>query len=297
LPQCNRTYGAKETPRNRPGFDDGTSSICASIGFSPAIKGALTASWEDAGETRRFQPMRLIRPTVFGLLCGLAASIPALAETAIIAENAPWTMKSADHPGFCTEIINEMATVLKTKVTYEFAAWPDAQAKVMAGRDLLIFPLARVADREPNYVWMQKLFDISISFAAGPGKLAIDSFEQAKTLPSVAVLQGTPWQKELSTNGFTNVKVFVSTPAIVAALMAGEVAAAYSTSIEMNYALHVGGFKEPLVFGKQIHKLDQFLAASKDSPSIKLADWQEAFNVVQQEGTFDRIYAFYFGAK
>jgi ABC-type amino acid transport substrate-binding protein len=241
--------------------------------------------------------MRAIGPTVFGLLFGLAASFPVHAETAIIAENAPWTIKSADHPGFCTELINEMATVLKTKVTYEFMAWTDAQTKVIAGRDLLIFPLARVPDREPKYTWTQKLFDISVLFASGPGKPAIDSMEQAKALPTLAVLQGTPWEKELTTGGFTNVKVYVKTPEIVAALMSGEVAAAYSTSLELGYAYHVGGYKEPLVYGKQIHKLEQFLAASKDSPSIKLADWQEAFNVVQQEGTFDRIYGFYFGAK
>jgi hypothetical protein len=43
--------------------------------------------------------------------------------------------------------------------------------------------------------------------------------------------------------------------------------------------------------------LDQFLAISKASPSIKVADWQDAFNVLQQDGTFDRIYASYFGAK
>jgi ABC-type amino acid transport substrate-binding protein len=241
--------------------------------------------------------MHPIRRTVCCLLFGLVMSFPALAETAVIAENLPWTSKSADHPGFCTEIINEMANVLKTKMTYEFMAWPDAQTKVIAGRDLLIFPLARVADREPKYIWMQKLFDISVVFAAAPGKPAIDTFEQAKTLPAIAVLQGTPWEKELVTGGFTNIKVYLTTPAIVAALMSGEVAAAYSTSIEMNYARRIGGIKDPFVFGKQIHKLEQFLAASKESPSIKMADWQEAFNVVQQEGTFDRIYASYFGAK
>jgi len=241
--------------------------------------------------------MHMIRRAVFGLLFGLVMSYQAFAETAVIAENVPWTSKSVEHPGFCTEIINAMADVLKTKMTYESMGWPEAQAKVIAGRDLLIFPLARVPDRESKYIWMQKLFDISVVFATAPGKPAIDSFEQAKTLPSIAVLQGTPWEKELAEGGFANVKVFVTTPAIVAALMSGDVAAAYSTSIEMNYALHIGGFKDPPVFGKQIHKLEQFLAASKDSPSIKIADWQEAFNVVQQEGTFDRIYASYFGAK
>jgi hypothetical protein len=43
--------------------------------------------------------------------------------------------------------------------------------------------------------------------------------------------------------------------------------------------------------------VDQFLAMSKNSPSIKMEDWQEAFGVLQQDGTFDRIYASYFGSK
>jgi ABC-type amino acid transport substrate-binding protein len=241
--------------------------------------------------------MQLIRAALFGLLLGLVLALPAMAETAIIAENPPWTIKSDDHPGFCTEVINEMAKLLKTKMSYEFMAWPDAQAKVIAGRDLMIFPLARVPEREPNYVWMQKLFDIHVLFATVAGKPAIDSMEQAKALPSVAVLQGTPWEKELASNGFTNVKVYTSTPKIVAAVMSGEVAAAYSTGIELDYGRRIQGIKDALVYGKQIHTLDQFLAISKASPSIKVADWQDAFNVLQQDGTFDRIYASYFGAK
>jgi polar amino acid transport system substrate-binding protein len=241
--------------------------------------------------------MRPIRATVLGLLSGLVLSLPAVAQTAVIAENLPWTSKAEDHPGFCAEVINEMAKLLKTKITYEFTAWPAAQAKVIAGHDLLIFPLARVPDREPSYTWMQKLFDINVLFATAPGKPPVDSFEQAKALPSIAVLQGTPWEKELAASGFTNVKVYLTTPELVADLMSGKVTAAYSTSIELSYARHVGGFKDAMVYGKGLHKLDQYLATSKDSPSIKQADWQQAFEVLQQDGTFDRIYTSYFGAK
>ena len=111
------------------------------------------------------------------------------------------------------------------------------------------------------------------------------------------MLRGTPWEKELAANGFTNVKVYLTTPEIVADIMSGKVAAAYSTSIELDYARHIGGFKDAMVYGKQIHKLDQYLGASKDSPLIKQADWQQAFDVLQQDGTFDRIYTSYFGAK
>lgn len=36
---------------------------------------------------------------------------------------------------------------------------------------------------------------------------------------------------------------------------------------------------------------------SINSPTIKIDDWHEAFDALQQDGTFDRIYASYFGTK
>jgi ABC-type amino acid transport substrate-binding protein len=65
----------------------------------------------------------------------------------------------------------------------------------------------------------------------------------------------------------------------------------------LKYAWRVGENPGEPVFGKQIQKVDQFLAESKDSPSIKQEDWQAAFGAIQQDGTFDRIYASYFGSK
>jgi polar amino acid transport system substrate-binding protein len=116
-------------------------------------------------------------------------------------------------------------------------------------------------------------------------------------LPAVGVLAGSPWDKELAKRGITAAKPYPTTPAIISAMMSGEVAGGYAPDIEVKYAWRISGNKGTLAFGKPVQKLDQFLAMSKDSPSIKAADWQEAFNVLQQDGTFDRIYAAYFGAK
>lgn len=241
--------------------------------------------------------MRLVRSAILGLISAVALSLPGLAQTALVAENPPWTINAPEHPGICIEIINEMAKLLKAKVNYQFMPWPDAQQKVIAGHDLMIFPLARVADREPKYVWIQKLFNVHVVFASAPGKPPIGSFDEARKLPEVAVMRGTPWAAELASNGFTNLKVYPSSPATVAAVMSGEVDAVYSTSIELDYARRIGGYKDPLVFGKELHTLDQYLSASRDSPAIAVKDWQDAFDVLQQDGTFDRIYASYFGAK
>ncbi|HZB93073.1 MAG TPA: transporter substrate-binding domain-containing protein [Stellaceae bacterium] len=241
--------------------------------------------------------MHRIRATVFGLLCSLVLSLPALAQTAVISDNPPYSIKSGDRPGFCVELVNEMAKLLKTKVTYQFMGWGDAQAKVMAGQDLLIFPFARTPEREPNYGWLQQLFEDSVVFVSAPGTAPIDTVEQAKALASVGVLDGSPWDKELAKRGLTNVKRYPTSPAMVAAIVAHEIPAAYGPDIELKYAWRVGGYQGAPVVGKQIEKLGQYLAMSKNSPSIKVADWQDAFNALQQDGTFDRVYASYFGAK
>ena len=66
-----------------------------------------------------------------------------------------------------------MAKLLKTKVTLEYMGWADAQAKVLAGHDVFIFPFARTPEREPNYTWLQKLFDIEVGFISEISKAAL----------------------------------------------------------------------------------------------------------------------------
>jgi polar amino acid transport system substrate-binding protein len=246
--------------------------------------------------------MPSIRSAAFGLLSSLAlslpaVSVPALGQTAYVSNNPPYSIQSGPHPGFGVELVNEMAKLLKTKVNYEFMAWGEAQAKVKAGHDLLIFPFARTPEREPNYTWMQKLFDNNVLFVSKSGASPIDSVEQAKALASIGVLDGSPWDKELEKRGLTNVKRYPTSLALVSAVVSGEVAAGYGPDLELKYAWRVGENPGEPVFGKQIQKVDQFLAESKDSPSIKQEDWQAAFGTIQQDGTFDRIYASYFGSK
>jgi polar amino acid transport system substrate-binding protein len=241
--------------------------------------------------------MRPVRTIILGTLSSLAIILPATAETAYVANNPPYSIQSGAKPGFCVEVIDEMAKLLKTKVTYEYMTWSEAQTKVAAAQNILIFPFARTAAREDKYGWLQKLFDVEVGFATLPGSKAVDTIEQAVALPAVGVLAGSPWDAELAKRGLKNIKQFPNTPAILAAVMSGEIAAGYGPDIELKYAWRISGSEGALVVGKPVQKLEQFLAMSKDSPSIKQADWQEAFNVLQQDGTFDKIFGSYFGAK
>ena len=111
-------------------------------------------------------------------------------------------------------------------------------------------------------------------FVSAPGSQPIDTIDQAKALKVIGVLAGAPWGKELAARGITNVKRYPTSPAMVAALVSGELPAAYGPEIELKYAWRLGAYQGALVEGKPIQKSDQYLAMSKNSPSIKPEDWQ-----------------------
>jgi ABC-type amino acid transport substrate-binding protein len=241
--------------------------------------------------------MPSLRAACFGLLSGAIFSIPAFGQNAYVADNPPYSIQSGDRVGFGVELVNEMAKLLKANVSYTYMPWGEAQTKVLAGQDLLIFPFSRTPEREQKYGWLQKLFEVNAMFFSGPGSQAVQSIEQAKALPSIGVNAGSAWEKDLAKRGFSNIKPYPTNLDIVAALVSGEIQAAYGPDIEVKYAWRVGHYKGALVAGAQVQKGDQYLAMSKSSPSIKQEDWQEAFSAIQQDGTFDRIYDSYFGGK
>jgi polar amino acid transport system substrate-binding protein len=251
--------------------------------------------------------MPIVRPATAVLLAALAAALPTLllpplappaaAQTADVTNNPPYSIQSGDPPGFYLEIVNEMAKLLKTKVSYDYMDWPAAMTKVRTGQDQLLFPFTRNAERENQYGWLQKLFTNTVLFVSAPGTQPIDTIEQAKQLKLIGVLAGAPWGKELAARGITNTKAYPTSPAMIAAIMSGELPAAYGPEIELKYAWRTGGYKGAPVEGKQIQTSDQYLAMSKNAPSIKPEDWHEAFDALQQDGTFDRIFARYFGTR
>jgi len=246
--------------------------------------------------------MFTIRSVAAGVLAALACLLPALsrsaaAQTADITNNPPYSIQSGDRPGFYVEIVNEMAKLLKTRVAYDYMDWGAAMAKVRTGRDQLLFPFTRNPERENQFGWLQKLFTNSVVFVVKPGTPPIDTIDQAKQLPMIGVLAGAPWGKELAARGITNTKAYPTSPDMIAAIASGALPAAYGPEIELKYAWRTGGYQGALVEGKQIQTSDQYLAMSRDSPSIKPEDWHEAFDALQQDGTFDRIFASYFGTK
>lgn len=242
--------------------------------------------------------MRLLPAIAAGFLACAASAVPALAQTAFIQHNPPFTIKGGDKKGFCIELVDEMAKLVGKAVTYVFMDdWKEAQIKAANTVDGMVFPLIRTPEREPNYNWLQVMFDLKASFVTKPGGPAVNSFDDAKALPTIGLVAGSLWSNELAKRGVTNIKPLANYDVITAALASGEITAAYGPQFALKYGWRTGGYAGEPVFGESLQKLDMYIVTSKNAPSIVSADWQSAFEAVQQDGTFDRIYESYFGKR
>lgn len=224
-------------------------------------------------------------------------TLPAQALEIMVANNAPYTIDDKEHSGFFLDVIKKMQAMMKLDIPVKFMGWKDAQTAAMAGHDIVFFPYSRTVEREPNYLWVQKFWDIDEVLVSKAGAAAIDSYDEGKSLATVGVVSGSTGHAELAKRGFGNLKLFSNAVAVTEAVASGAVAAAYSADIELKYAWRVAKYPGDIVVGKTLAKRALYIAASKDSPEIKQSDWAQAFDSVQRDGTMKKAYEYYFGAK
>lgn len=224
-------------------------------------------------------------------------TIPAHALEIMVANNAPYTIDDKDHSGFFLDVVKKMQTLMKLDMPVKFTGWKDAQAAAKAGSNIVFFPYSRTAEREPNYMWVQKFWDIEEAFASKAGATAIDSYDQGMALSAVGVVSGSTGHAELTKRGFTNLKLFSNAVAVTEAVANGVVDAAYSADIELKYAWRTAKYPGDIVIGKTLANRALYIAASKESPEIDHGQWAQAFDVVRKDGTLKKAYEYYFGAK
>lgn len=230
------------------------------------------------------------------LACALVAASGARAQTMYLQDNPPYSGPGTP-PGIMLQVVREMARLLHVEVPVQFMDWPVAQKTVREGKDGIIFPFTRTPQRETQYAWLLKFWDVEDKFVVAEGKPAIDSYEAAAALPGVGVIEGSAEDTQLKDHKLTNLHRYANAKAVAAAVAAGQVAAGYGPLIEVKYAWLQQKLPGTPVFGKTVFVGAHWIATSKNAPDINPADWQQAFDALQQDGTFDRIYASYFGAK
>jgi len=142
-----------------------------------------------------------------------------------------YASQSKSSPGFLLEIVLEMSRIMEIEPQVEFLPWKRAQIMAISTPNSIIFPLTRTESREPNYRWISKVLDVPVMFITKQGQPLINTIEQAKLLKKIAVIFGTPQEKQLKKWGLFNYAIMPGAR-LYKVLMEGGVDAIYGARPE-----------------------------------------------------------------
>lgn len=194
----------------------------------------------------------------------------------------------AARKGLLYDLVMELLKLQNLPQKIEFADWSQVQKQAAEQPDVITFPMTRTAKRESQYKWLVKLFDMDRAFASLPGRAPFNTAEEAAKAKAIGVLLNSASLGFLKEKGLNNIVELPANPELIQALKEGRIDAIYQPKPFSTSGWKAAGGQGALVFGTPIERSAAYIVASPTSP-IKAEDWRDTFQVLEQEGTFDKL--------
>lgn len=267
--------------------------------------------------TRRFLQASALLVT--GLLlsaCGKKAETPAPAASAPAVASAPAPAKvyvvgtdaayapfesqneKGEIVGFDIEVVSAVAQKAGLEVKFVNTPWEGIFNTLQQGdRDLLVSAITITDERRQTMDFSDPYFDAQ-QLIAVKGNSKISKFDDLKKL-KVGVQTGTTGDEvvsKLQGKTSTNIKRFESTPLALKELEAGGVDAVVADNgVVINYVTNNAGAKFKTVSDKAFQPEQYGIAVKKGNAEL-LGKVNKGLADIKSDGTYDKIYAKYFGA-
>lgn len=205
----------------------------------------------------------------------------------------PPTVSEFGQPmGIVYEAVEEMARRIGHSGEIEFMSWTLAQDLAQSEPNIGILSLTRTPERDPRYRWLVKIVTDDLILVGGQG-VDVSSLDAVRDRP-IGVLRRSGAETLLQQRGFTRIEP-ASEEWINADKLKRRVIDAWLAPRLM--VLHayreVGGNAETLGIGQIVRPSEIWLAGSRSISDEEAARWQQAFEAMQADGTYDRILARY----
>lgn len=175
-------------------------------------------------------------------IAGLAS--PARARRSAIEvltfDSRPYAISRGPEPGMALALVAELFRLLGVQVVFQFLPLPQAVARAAALPGAALAPAPRDPAWDAALDWALPLFEMPDTFATLETRPPA-SLEEARALPSIAVIEGDPLAARLRAAGFATLRPFAERGALVSALHAGEVASWHASRPEQVHALGRAG--------------------------------------------------------
>jgi polar amino acid transport system substrate-binding protein len=243
-----------------------------------------------------------VGPRTIALVLGLLAAVGALGAlpvplTLYGEEDPPLQMTGSDGKptGLVVELVQEIERRTGATDTIELVPWTRGYEAVQTRPNLLLFSMARTAERNSLFQWIGPTLEFSYSFIGrADSSVVIHSLEDARALKAIGVYKDDARDAFLTKQGFTNLDRAVDNVMNVRKLMSGRIEA-YAGTTDSWPEVETAGFPPSAV--RQLFvfaRVQLYLAASLGTPATTVRLWNQTLDAMKTDGTFQKIYAKYY---
>lgn len=207
-----------------------------------------------------------------------------------VAELPPYAMSQSEAgPGSLVEMTQELLRRLDTPVTVEFYPWQRALTMVKHLPRMLVLPLTRTPEREPQYRWMVRLYRQRFIFVGAHGGVDVHD-PQTLARKRLVVLRGSPHKRALVDAGFLEVSECSTVRECMRMVKKGIADATYGGEDIHRYAATLDGNKESEYdFSAMFRSGEVWLAGSMDFSEEDGRRWRAEMEAMRADGTVARI--------
>ena len=194
--------------------------------------------------------------------------------------------------GQATEVVQELLKRMKVKKDITLLLWSDAYQKLVNEQNIALFSTCLTSARKDLFKWVGPISSAEIYFYTSKDcTLEIESLEDAKDVPKIAVLKDYAIAGILKEKGFKNLIEFNTTREIFTKLLSGEVDLFPCSNLVMNSELKKIGiaqneFKKALFITSEL----EYIAFSKSTSDDLVQIWQNHLDNMKADGTFNTIF-------
>ena len=198
-------------------------------------------------------------------------------------------------PGILVEMVKLAAAETGYQVEQKVVPWARALKLAMTSDNAIIPGLSRIPSRERNYTWIVRQMEVESAFISLEAE--INSFDEARHLPSIGVHRATSHEIELEERGFENLRSFNHIENSIKLLEMGRISAWYGDINEFSqrWQLHSSDRGKRLVIGKPVITEHLWLAGGRNITPEIVEDLTHGTRLVIDKGYRKKLLTKYFG--
>jgi polar amino acid transport system substrate-binding protein len=242
-------------------------------------------------------------PAASAPVAAASAPAPAPAKVYVVGTDAAYAPFESENPqkeivGFDIDVVKAVAQKAGIEVKFVNTPWEGIFNTLAQGdRDLLVSAITITDERKQTMDFSDPYFNAQ-QLIAVKGNSKVTKFDELKKL-KVGVQTGTTGDEvvtKLQGKTSTNIKRFESTPLALKELEAGGVDAVVADNgVIINYVANNSGSKFKTVADKAFQNEQYGIAVKKGNADL-LGKINKGLADIKADGTYDKIYAQYFGA-